>query len=85
MTRVEIGGYIRITKAAARVRHNNGTACYCLPCKIRPGNMWIPFAAVPVYEPQGKTFTEFVNEYEYYNCSNYVGRYAAFYVRKEEQ
>lgn len=85
MNQISIAGYERISKQAARARHNSGLACYALPCKTRLCNMWTPPAAVPVYTPQGVAFTEWLNEYEYYNCNSELGRYAAFYKREGAQ
>ena len=85
MNPVNIGGYERITKHAARKRHNAGLACYALPCKLNPANIWQSPAAIPVYTPQGRTFAEWLNEYEYYNCTNETGRYTAFYKREGVQ
>ena len=80
MNQIKTDNYTRISKQAARARHNAGQACYAIPCKLHPENMWQPPVPVPVYEPQGATFNEWLNAFEYYNCDAERGRYAAFYV-----
>ncbi len=79
MNHVTIDGFTRITKHAARKRHNEGLASYMLPCNMNPSNIWMK----PVYTPQGATFAEIVNAFEYYNCNTETGRYAAFYIKEE--
>ena len=80
MNQIKIDNYTRISKQAARARHNAGQPCYAIPCKLHPENMWQRPAPVPVYEPQGATFDEWLNAFEYYNCDAERGRYTAFYV-----
>ena len=92
MRQINVNGYKRITKQAARKRFNNCESYYMLPCKIRPGNPWIqavnvqpkrtweePIAGA-VYDTHN-SFNEIVNAFEYYNCNNETGNYTAFYIK----
>lgn len=83
MNQIMIDGFTRITKQTARKRHNAGLASYMLPCKMNPSNVWMKPVPVPVYTPQGATFSEIVNAFEYYNCNAETGRYTAFYIKEE--
>ena len=84
MNATNIAGYKRISKQAARKRFADGLVTYAYPSNMRPGNMWIqacPFS--PTDFPE-RTFDQFVNEYEYYNCNHAeTGRYTAFYTRED--
>lgn len=82
MKQININGYKRITKHAARKRFNNCESCYMLPCKMNPGNIWMKPVPVPVYDGHN-SFDKIVNAFEYYNCSNATGNYTAFYVKME--
>ena len=68
--------YEKITKIQARKMHTERKAVYCLPCNVRPNNMWVGMAEIlPDYD-----FEKFCNEYAFYNCgTNYLGKRIAFY------
>ena len=40
MNKIEIGGYKRITKAAACKLYNDGKDVYMCPAKLSPVNLW---------------------------------------------
>ena len=76
----------RVNKREARNLANAGRSIGVCACKLDPFNpYWNPCAW---YHPEEErdafdgfdTFDKFVNAYEYYNCSNEAGYYAAFYV-----
>lgn len=82
MNKISIGGYTRISKHAARKRFFDCEATYMTPCNFRPESPWAQPVPVPVYDTHN-SFTEIVNAFEYYNCTNSeTGKYAAFYVRE---
>lgn len=84
MNAINIAGYKRISKQAARKRFAAGLATYAYPSNIRPGNMWMQAYPFSLSDFSERTFDQFVNEYEYYNCINSeTGRYAAFYVMED--
>ena len=84
MNAINIAGYKRISKQAARKRFVGGLVTYAYPSNIRPGNMWISACRIDPAIMTGRTFDQFVNEYEYYNCnSSESGRYTAFYMRED--
>jgi len=80
MLKVKANKYKRISKGEARRLYNEGIAVYILPCKVYPddNHPWIkPF------KMDFRTFDEFVNEYEYYNCNiAEIGYYAAYYIKE---
>lgn len=80
MLKVKKNKYTRIRKDEARRLYSDGETVYILPCKVYPddNHPWIkPF------KMDFRTFDEFVNEYEYYNCNiAELGYYAAFYIKE---
>ena len=84
MNAINIAGYKRISKQAARKRFAAGLVTYAFPSNIRPGNMWIPEYPFSQDDAQGRTFDQVITKYEYYNCNHAeTGRYTAFYVRED--
>ena len=91
MKRIEIDGYRRISKPAARKAYQSGETVYIIPCKLSPANVYMPAMAIsckpsqdetPVNMPGcAATFEKRVNAFEYYNCSPETGNYTAFYTR----
>lgn len=68
--------YEKITKTQARKMHAEGGKVFCLPCNVRPGNMWIGMAEIL----SDYDFDKFINDYTFYNCgTNYLGKRIAFY------
>lgn len=67
--------YVKITKPTARRLYNEGSKILLTPCHLRP----IP-CGVYVSNASGRDFDKLINEFEYYNCNNETGRYAAYYV-----
>lgn len=90
MRTIEINGYRRISKPAARKAYQAGETVYIIPCKMRPDNMYMPAMAISCKPSQDKstveipscaaTFDSRVNAFEYYNCSPETGNYTAFYT-----
>ena len=93
MNRVEINGWIRITKAKARKLYDAGQTIRVCPCKVNPCNEYYPLSfdinkddnfTVEPLDWELK-FDARVNRFELYNCQyNELGKYTAFYIRKEE-
>lgn len=67
---------VRINKRKARKLFDNGEMIRMCACKMRPECGFI----IDKYLIPGRTFDQFVNAYEYYNCMSETGRYAAYYV-----
>lgn len=79
MRHIETKHYTRISKTAARDLYAAGDDVYFCPVNLNPespwGLMWNP--------PNNDIpFEKLVNEYEWYNCDNERGRYAAFYIMR---
>ena len=84
MNKINIGGYSRISKSKARKLFVNEEKFYIFPCKVSPLNHWgLGMDVECGLWGVGKEFDKFVNEYEYYNCNNELGKYSAFYVKSE--
>ena len=79
MRQITTANYVRISKKTARALYKMGRQnhLFFCPVNLNPENprglMWnAPNNDIP--------FDQLVSEYEYYNCNNETGRYAAFYV-----
>lgn len=75
--------YHRITKDIARKAYNAGKRVVLCACKVNPCSVWIPVfeACIDEYSQEEKpAFDTLVNSYEYYNCNNRLGSYAAYYI-----
>lgn len=98
MNKIEIGGYTRISKSAAKKAFNNGENVYMLPCKVSPNSYWIIPVKMSRKErlkteinngivsvvPRNDLFECECNEFSYYNCNNNeTGNYIAFYVKEK--
>jgi len=89
MKKYTVGNYERISKATAKKLFLRGEKIGMLPCKAVPGSAWFPYPYILDREMQknfvvdeigmGNRFCDLVNSFEYYNCSNETGKYAAFY------
>ena len=78
MRQYSIGGYARISKAAARRAFNAGEVVYFCACNMRPGAPWNPEIAAD--NSDGSSFAAAVGRVEYYNCTcAETGRYLAYY------
>ena len=93
MNRIEIKGWTRVSKAKARKLYDEGQTIRVCPCKVNPANEFYPLSydmnVADVFDPEPydweKKFDTRVNRFEYYNCQyNELGKYSAFYVRKED-
>ena len=80
MNAISMGGYTRISKRAASKLYNTKTRVYICACKLRPDNMWQPAIEVKKSD-YDFDFSNYVNEFEYYNCDNERGKYASFYIK----
>ena len=68
----------KINNATARKLFNEGKELWITACNMRPQQGIL--LNVPVYRYLDKDFDKIVNAFEYYNCNNECGRYAAFYI-----
>lgn len=74
--------YTKINKTKARKMHAEGKQVFCLPCNVRPGNMWVGMGEVPL----DRDFDKFCNEFKYYNCqTSYLGKEIAWYISDGNQ
>lgn len=90
MNKVEMNGYKRITRKEAEKLWNENKTFYIDSNKMVPGNTWGTTQEIAGERMQERKeafaftstpFKSFVNNFQYYNCDNERGRYAAFYVK----
>ena len=73
--------YKRINKTAARNRFYSGEPVYIVPCLVPvKGSKWFTAGEIVRDLYPERSFEQIMNAYEYYNCNNEFGRYAAYYV-----
>ena len=73
--------WMRVNKRHARSAYNAGRTIRLAPSNIHPFGPWPIYAEINI--KFGASFDERINAFEYYNCSNKNGKYAAYYVRSE--
>lgn len=79
MNKYRFGKFERISKTEARKMYEMGFETYWLPCKLRPDNKWICGSYVSRFFVKDRDFDTICNAFAYYNCTNEVGKYIAFY------
>lgn len=72
----------KINKAAARKLYNTNRPFWIVACNLRP-QCGILIGSTSFEHMADISFDDMVNSFEYYNCSNDTGRYAAFYTDDE--
>ncbi len=92
MNGIETVRFRRVSKPRARKMYGAGTKIYVLPCRLHPDNIYerpVLLGRQACDEETGRVtedsrsdFETAVRAFEFYNCCNAAGRYAAFYVRK---
>ena len=70
----------RVQKARARHEYNAGKEVVLCPCELRPFGPWHPEVMISK-EHCLEEFETVVLNYEWYNCKDGCGKYAAYYVR----
>ena len=69
---------IKINKSAARKMWNEKKEFWIAPCNMRAVcGILVQYDRENIQET---TFDKYVNAFEYYNCDNQRGRYAAYYI-----
>ena len=80
MNRIETGNFKRIDKRQARKIYENNGEIYACACKVNPDNAWgLLLGPLTTWYP----FDEVVKNATYYNCNSELGKYLAFYIRKD--
>lgn len=92
MNQIVIEGWIRISKQKARKLYDEGQTVKLCPVKAHPCNEYYPLSLdinkgdkfeIEPFDWELKFDTR-VNRFEYYNCQYAeLGKYSAFYVRRE--
>lgn len=96
MNKIQVGGFIRISKREAERRYNAGETIRFCACKMSPVNSWGYFCDCnrevisPIAGDDFNTivarnweFETVVNAFRFYTCNGITGRYPAFYVKME--
>jgi len=75
---------MKINKQKARRLFNEGVRIMLLPCKCRLSkeNMWIQ--PIGISNKYTEDFDKMINNFEYHNCNNELGKYTHFYIADEE-
>lgn len=84
MRQIITANWARISKNQARARYMAGQDLYVLPCNMDPESPWPTMHPVQHTEFTAESWESFLSAFCYYNCHNGLGRYPAFYVRREE-
>ena len=86
MNKYSFGDYTRVSKAAMQSVIKRNIEFIIIPCNGRLETPWGLGVAVKPDEmlKEYGTFNNFVNHFEYYNCNNELGNYAAFYVNRND-
>lgn len=72
----------KINKAAARKLYNTNRPFWIVACNLRP-QCGILIGSTSFERMADIPFDNMVDSFEYYNCNNDTGRYAAFYTDDE--
>lgn len=72
----------KINKAVARKLYDNNQPFWIVACNLRP-ECGILIGSASFERMADIPFDNMVNSFEYYNCNNNTGRYAAFYANDE--
>lgn len=77
--------WTRVSKRRARALYNAGHTITLVAAYMRPFGAWCLSVPLNISDLHyiNDTFDTLVAEYEYFNCNNECGKYAAYYVRTE--
>lgn len=84
MNKIQVGGFIRISKREAERRYNAGETVRFCDCK-REAFSPIAEDGFNTVVPRNREFETVVNAFRFYNCNGETGRYPAFFVREAAQ
>lgn len=73
--------WVRVSKRRAEALYNAGHTIRLAPSNMHSFGPWPIYAEINI--KFGASFDERINAFEYYNCSNKNGKYAAYYIRSE--
>lgn len=95
MNKMQIGGYIRITKKEAARRYNAGEVIRLTACKLSPvssggcysdaqkdHNATVSGDGFNTTVARNRKFETVVNAFTYYNCTNETGKYPAYWKKE---
>ncbi len=95
MNRMQIGGYIRITKKEAARRYNPGEVIRATASKLSPGSpggyhsdaqresyTQVSGDGFNTTIARNREFETVVNAFMYYNCTNETGKYPAYWKKE---
>lgn len=92
MKNISIGGFVRISKQAAKKLYDSGETIRICAVNMSPVNAWGAYSDANNKEltsissdgfnttvARNKAFETVVNAFAYYNCNAEMGKYPAFY------
>ncbi len=71
----------QVQKRTAKKLHEKGESVFIQSCNFHPFGVW----SNAIQIGKEDNFNEFVNSFEYYNCSSVQGYYANFYININKQ
>lgn len=79
MYQISSDKFTRVSKIKARRLFDENKAIYLIPakCRFTTTGFVVP---IKICNDGDRSFDSIVNEFEYYNCNQELGGYAAFYV-----
>ncbi len=72
----------QINRRKAKRLFENGVEIFVVPCKMRLHSQWSSPCITDCDAHENKSFNSFVNEFEYYNCTNVSGLYPQYFTEK---
>jgi hypothetical protein len=72
----------QINRRKAKRLFENGIEIFVVPCKVRFHSPWSSPCKTDCDAPENKSFNSFVNEFEYYNCTNETGLYTHYFTEE---
>lgn len=70
---------VRINRKKAKTLYNRGISICLAPCLMNLHSMW--YHPIWINNDSDIDFDDHVYSFEYCNCNNELGKYAAFYIK----
>lgn len=77
--RVNGENVVRVNRKKAQTLYNKGISICLAPCLMNLNSIW--YSPIWINKDSDIDFDTNVNSFEYYNCNNELGKYAAFYIK----
>lgn len=87
MIKYNFNGLKRVNKTTAKKLYNAGINILIVPCKVNPttAGTWSLGYCLNKNNNNLDSFENAINNFIYYNCNyNELGKYPAYYIKKED-